>query len=103
MVVATGCSLLSRPEPAPASPAEALRVRGKSVYMANCIACHNTNPSLQGGLGPEVAGSSLPLLESRILRAEYPAGYKPKRTTRAMAALPQLKADLPALHAFLNP
>jgi hypothetical protein len=39
---------------------------------------------------------------ARILEAAYPPGYKPKRESKAMAAMPQLKVDLPALHAFLN-
>lgn len=76
--------------------------RGKSVYQAQCIACHHANPKLEGALGPAVAGTSLKLLEARILRAEYPTGYKPKRNTKQMVALPHLKNDIFALHAYLN-
>jgi hypothetical protein len=37
-----------------------------------------------------------------VLEASYPPGYKPKRASKAMAPLPQLKDQLEALHAFLN-
>ena len=76
--------------------------KGRTVYMANCIACHNSDPKRSGSLGPEVYGASLELLEARILRGEYPAGYEPKRKTKVMVALAHLKADIPALQAFLN-
>jgi len=81
---------------------ESLSSRGKNVYMANCVACHHSNPKLMGNIGPEVWGSSLELLEARILKAEYPSGYKPKRKTKAMTPLLQLKNEIPALHAYLN-
>ena len=42
------------------------------------------------------------LLEARVVRGEYPPGYEPKRKSKAMVPLPQVKADIPALHAFLN-
>lgn len=83
------------------APAEALAERGRRVYVANCIACHNQDPAREGGLGPAVAGSSRALLEARVLRAEYPPGYEPKRDTRVMIALPHLEGELDALHAFL--
>ena len=75
---------------------------GRAVYLANCIACHNSDPHRAGALGPEIAGSSLALVEARVLRAEYPPGYEPKRKSKAMVALPQLQADIPALVAFLS-
>lgn len=79
-----------------------LIARGKTTYMANCIACHNLNPKLPGGTGPDVHGSSLELLEARVLRASYPPGYKPKRDTGVMPEFEDLKDEIPALHAFLN-
>lgn len=75
--------------------------RGRAVYVANCQACHAADPNLDGALGPAVAGSSLELLEARVLHAEYPPGYTPKRTSGQMVALPHLADDLPALHAYL--
>lgn len=95
------------PAPAPETPAVApsaddLAKKGKGVYLAYCSACHNANPKLAGTLGPDVYGSSLELLEARVIRGEYPPGYEAKRKSKAMVPLPQVKADLPALHAFLN-
>jgi mono/diheme cytochrome c family protein len=84
------------------NPLSPLAARGKTVYMSNCIACHNSDPSKDGSLGPALKGSSKELIEARVMRAEYPAGYTPKRNTKVMVALPQLKAELDALHAFLN-
>lgn len=83
---------------APPTPAE----QGRKVYMSLCISCHNTNPKLDGGLGPAVWGSSKELLEARILHGKYPEGYKPKRESKLMTAFPHLKNDIEALHAFLN-
>ncbi|HUP56603.1 MAG TPA: cytochrome c [Bdellovibrionota bacterium] len=79
-----------------------LVAKGRVVYQSNCTACHHSDPTKNGPLGPEIAGSSLELLTARIMKAEYPPGYKPKRDTRQMAAIPQLQADIPAIHAYLS-
>jgi len=89
------------PEPAPATPAE-LAARGRTVYMANCIACHSQDPTMDGALGPAIAGSSRELIEARVMRAEYPPGYEPKRDSRVMIALPHLGGELDALAAYLQ-
>ena len=85
---------------APALSAEA--ERGRSVYAANCTACHNADPAKTGSLGPEVKGATRELLEARVLRGEYPAGYTPKRTSTLMQPLPKLEADIDALFAYLR-
>lgn len=102
------------PEPIPAPPvadvdpkpvelsSEELIAGGRSVYNANCIACHSLDPTMDGALGPAVSGSSLALIEARILRSEYPEGYVPKRPTKVMIALPHLKPRLAELVAYLN-
>lgn len=69
--------------------------------MSNCIACHSQVPAQDGALGPAVSGSSYELLEARVLRAEYPEGYTPKRESRVMIALPHLAQDIDALTAYL--
>lgn len=91
----------SKTESAPVS-ADQLEARGKAIYLSNCIACHDTDPSKDGSVGPAIAGSSLELLEARILKAGYPIGYQPKRQTGQMQALPHLKNEIPALHSYLN-
>jgi len=96
-------SACSKKEPAkPLTEQEILVKRGKAVYMGSCIACHNANPKLAGGIGPDIAFSSLELIEARVMRGEYPEGYKPKRQTKVMVAMEELKDDIPAIHAYLN-
>lgn len=74
---------------------------GRRVYMTNCVVCHNPNPNLAGSQGPPIAGSARDLVEARVMHAAYPPGYKPKRTTHAMVALPQLAPQIDNLVAFL--
>jgi mono/diheme cytochrome c family protein len=85
-----------------ATATAALVQRGKVLYQTQCIACHNSDPRKPGALGPDVFNSSRELLDARILRAEYPQGYKPKRETHTMVALPHLKNELEAIHSYLN-
>lgn len=80
---------------------EELVAGGRAVYAANCIACHNMNPAQDGALGPAVAGSSLALLEARVLRGEYPEGHTPARPSKIMVPLPHLEPKLPELAAYL--
>ena len=102
--IATGCT--KKQEAAgpvdPATAAANLVEDGRARFNQHCTACHSPNPKLDGPVGPAVFGASLELLEARIVKAEYPAGYTPKRTTRQMVALPFLKDDIPALHAYIN-
>ncbi len=76
--------------------------QGRRIYVANCIACHNLDPGREGVMGPAITGSSLELLEARLLRGEYPDGYTPKRDSTLMVPLPYLAGDLPALEAYLR-
>lgn len=75
---------------------------GRKAYVANCTVCHNTDPAKEGSIGPAIAGSPPALVEARVLRAEYPPGYTPKRESRLMPAQPFLKADVPAIAAYLQ-
>jgi mono/diheme cytochrome c family protein len=75
---------------------------GRRAYVANCIACHNTDPTKDGTIGPAIAGSSSALVEARVMRAEYPPGYTPKRSSSLMPAQPFLKKDVPDLAAYLG-
>jgi mono/diheme cytochrome c family protein len=108
--VVTVCSCTSKKNSeVPGSPQanQSLLVeRGQKIYLANCIACHNALPNNDGSLGPAIAGSSLELIQARVVNGSYPPGYQPKRTSHVMPAFPQLKGDIPALHpalhAFLN-
>src|SRR5437762_5402663 len=76
--------------------------RGRAVYAANCVACHNSDPSKDGPIGPAIKGSSEELLESRVLSSAYPPNYKPKRPTKVMPQFPFLKDEIPYLVAYLR-
>ena len=75
--------------------------RGRQVYAANCTACHHVDPTLDGTMGPAIAGSSRELLDARVLGADYPPGYAPKRDTELMQPLPHLRGQLDDLAAYL--
>lgn len=83
-------------------PLSPLESNGKATYLSNCIACHNPDPRQAGSVGPDIAFSSLELVEARVTKAQYPAGYKPKRESHMMPAFPQLAKEVPAIHAYLN-
>lgn len=76
--------------------------RGRAIYIANCVACHNNDPSKDGPIGPANKGSSRELLEARVLTTSYPPGYKPKRPTQIMPQFPFLKDEIPYLAAYLR-
>lgn len=88
--------------PAETRSQEELIAAGRSVYNANCIACHAIDPTVDGALGPAVAGSSLELLRARVVHGTYPEGYEPKRPSRVMVPLPHLEPKLPELAAYLQ-
>jgi mono/diheme cytochrome c family protein len=76
--------------------------RGRAVYIANCVACHNSDPSKDGPIGPALKGSDRELIETRVLTSNYPPNYKPKRPTKVMPQFPFLKSEIPYLSAYLR-
>jgi mono/diheme cytochrome c family protein len=76
--------------------------RGKKVYVANCIACHNADPSKPGPVGPAIKGSSPELIEARVMRAAYPPGYTPKRDTKLMVPQVHVADKIDDLAAYLR-
>jgi len=82
--------------------AEGPAARGRQVYLANCVTCHNPDPAKPGSVAPPVKGASRELLEARVLRGEYPPGYTPKRDTAIMQPVPQLARTIPDLAAYLR-
>jgi mono/diheme cytochrome c family protein len=76
--------------------------RGRAVYVANCVACHNNDPSKDGPIGPAIKASSPELVRARVLSTSYPPGYKPKRPTKVMPQFPFLKDEIPYLAAYLR-
>ncbi len=76
--------------------------RGRQVYLAHCIACHNTDPTQPGSLGPPIKGSSRDLLEAKVVKGTYPPGYTPKRPTTVMVPIPAVAPDVAALAEYLR-
>ena len=76
--------------------------KGRMVYFANCVSCHNNNPKKPGSIGPEVYGASIDVLTQKIVSGKYPENYRPKRTSKIMPSMPHLKKEISNLHAFIN-
>jgi mono/diheme cytochrome c family protein len=98
VAVAAGLALAGCGEPTSPTP---LAERGRQVYLAQCTACHASDPGSTGPVGPPVKGSSRDLLEAKLLRGTYPPGYAPKRPTAIMPLQPALAPEIPALAAYL--
>lgn len=80
-----------------------LALEGQRVYQNVCIACHNGDPSVDGSLGPAVAGASEELLHARVVEGTYPPGYTPKKPgSGVMPRFEYLEPQIPALAAYLN-
>ena len=75
--------------------------RGEKIYRNVCVVCHNADPNQADSLGPEIASASRELLEAKLLRGEYPAGYTPKRNTQQMSRFEYLEPNLDDIAAFL--
>jgi mono/diheme cytochrome c family protein len=84
------------------APLSAEAARGRQVYQAHCLACHNADPAQNGAVGPAIRGSSTELLRAKVLEGTYPPGYAPKRPTKVMQPMPQVAADIPALAEYLR-
>jgi mono/diheme cytochrome c family protein len=79
-----------------------LAERGRQVYLAQCMACHASDPAQPGPVGPPVKGATREVLEAKVLHGRYPPGYTPKRPTAVMPPLPVLAPEIPALAAYLE-
>ena len=76
--------------------------KGRMVYFANCVTCHNNNPKKPGSIGPEVYGASIDVQAQKIVFGKYPENYSPKRTSKIMPLMPHLKKEISNLQAFIN-
>ena len=79
-----------------------LAARGEHYYQNICTACHNGDPTLDGTLGPAIAGSSRELIEAKMIRGEYPPGHTPKRDTSTMPRFEFLAPEIDGLATYLN-
>ena len=76
--------------------------KGRIVYFANCVSCHNNNPKKPGSIGPEVYGVAIDVLTQKIVSGKYPGNYRPKRPSKIMPSMPHLNTEISNLHAFIN-
>ena len=76
--------------------------KGRMVYFANCVSCHNNDPKKPGSIGPEVYGVSIDVLTQKIVSGKYPENYRPKRPSKIMPSMPHLNKEISNLHAFIN-
>lgn len=79
-----------------------IAVDAKQLYLAKCAKCHNTDPTKQGSIGPDIANSSYDLLENKTQHRTYPSGYTPKRKTKIMPKILLNEEQLKALEIFLK-
>ena len=76
--------------------------KGRMVYFANCVSCHNNNPKKPGSIGPVVYGVPIDVLTQKIVSGKYPENYRPKRTSKIMPLMPHLSSEISNLYAFIN-
>jgi mono/diheme cytochrome c family protein len=99
-------SFLHANDPAPGSQHSLIVERGRKLYVANCLRCHNKDPNIKGSIGPEVVDAPYEVMYSKVMTGKYPdplpKGFIPKRKSRAMQPLPKLKNDIPALWAYVQ-
>ena len=100
LLVLAACSKDSDQSSQPAIDADSQR--GRAIFVANCVACHNNDPSKDGPIGPAIKGSAKELLAARVLSTSYPPGYTPKRPTKVMPQFPYLESEIPYLAAYLR-
>lgn len=77
-------------------------VRGRQIYMAQCVACHNRDPDQVGPIGPPVRGASPELLAAKVVDGTYPEGHHPQRDSQVMPPRPDLADTIPDLAAYLG-
>ena len=80
--------------------------KGRRLYLSNCIQCHNKDPNLKGSIGPEMVDAPLSIMTSKIMTGAYPAvlpaGFVPKRKSKAMKKIPKLEKDIPAIYDWVQ-
>ena len=103
--------VLGRPEWTPGQNKEPAVVlteiaRGEQIYQTTCIQCHNKDPNIDGPIGPRMVDAPLVVMHSKVMTGKYPeplpAGFVPKRKTRAMRPLPQFEAEIPLIHEYVQ-
>jgi len=99
-------SLLYAKDPTPLVSNALMIEKGRKLYVANCLRCHNKDPNIKGSIGPEVVDAPYDVMYSKVMTGKYPdplpKGFIPKRKSRVMQPLPRLKNDIPAIWAYVQ-
>ncbi len=85
------------------TPEEKFKAEGRSLFVANCIACHSANPDQDGSVGPSLRASSFDLLKEKLVNGKYPEGYKGKRPiSGSMPKFAFTDEQIRSIEAFLK-
>jgi mono/diheme cytochrome c family protein len=80
--------------------------KGKRIWLSTCIQCHNRDPNVKGSIGPETVDAPLEIMTAKVMTGKYPdklpAGFIPKRKSKAMRPLTQFKNDIPAIYEYVQ-
>lgn len=75
---------------------------GKSIYVSNCINCHGSNPNYAGAIGPDLVSTPKEVYFTKVNHGEYPANYKPKRSSAAMPMFDYSEIELDAVFEYIQ-
>lgn len=81
---------------------ETLRQEGKRLYIANCVRCHNVNPTKVGSVGPELFTTPLEVFRTKVPKGLYPSGYTPKRRSKVMPKFSSLTNTVDFIYDYVR-
>lgn len=97
-------AVAATPEAYPMNPVDI--EKGQEIYLSTCIKCHNKDPNVKGAIGPELTDAPLEIMQAKVATGRYPdvlpSGFVPKRKTKQMVKQPQVLADVPSIHAYVQ-
>lgn len=75
---------------------------GRRVYIANCIRCHNADPTKRGSIGPDLFTTPLEVFRTKVPKGSYPPKYIPKRKTKVMPRFPSLADKVDFIYQYIQ-
>jgi mono/diheme cytochrome c family protein len=75
---------------------------GRTLYLQNCVKCHNANPNHAGSIGPDLVSTPRDVLKSKVVNGTYPENYEPKRKSKIMPKFPKLVNSIESLHLYIQ-
>ena len=80
--------------------------KGRIAYMT-CTQCHNKDPNKKGPIGPELVDAPYEIMLWKVVNgggypATLPAGFVPKRKSKAMKKIPNSVKDVPNIYAWIQ-